>query len=131
MLPKGTLGPGIIGEKAFEQEQAELVAGANIYGPGILGPGITGEKEEAAEEEAQDSDANDFPDMSTDKLKEWIGGNPEYADPALTAELKRDPGPRKGALSFLREVELDRDDGGRPEVLAQIEEAMNQGGGSS
>jgi hypothetical protein len=112
MLKKGTLGPGILGKKLYDQELHETTEGR-----GIFGPGITGEPKAAPEAETET-----FPSMSVNKLKDTLVENPAFLDSAIETEFKREPGPRRGALRRLIEFELEGQN--RDDVLTRLEDAL-------
>ena len=126
MLPKGTLGPGILGEELYESELVQTTKGR-----GIFGPGITGEEpdpEPAPKEEPEESKpvpapiSLNVPHLGVAKLKDLINGNIEFLDGAIETEFTREPGPRKGALRYFLEIEGENQ--GREDVVARLGKAL-------
>jgi hypothetical protein len=131
-LPKGTLGPGILGQEQYEREIVETTRGASIFGPGILGydpqkvelPGAEPEEELTPTKVPDPVVPEDFtfPDMGLPDLRDTLIGNEYLLDSAIEREFQREPEPRRGALRLFIEIESEGEK--REEVLQRLGDAL-------
>lgn len=123
-MPKGHFGSLVIGEEAFQQEQAEVAQGKDVFGALVLGddPSATAGpkvKEPAAIEAPANLKAFEAALLAADQ---------DGADALLKAEFAREEGPRKTALKMLRAAETAREGGGRTAILDQIDAGLDKTG---
>jgi hypothetical protein len=67
VAPKGTYGPGIIGEEQYAKELHQTTAGRSIFGPGITGDWPEESEEEAVQEEATEEVVEELVEEKSDK----------------------------------------------------------------
>lgn len=129
-MPEYSLGPKVLGEKAFKQQQREEASKANIFGEKVLctekvpprdpnKPNVPSAPIPGLEPEEPPALAVSIEQLQNDLLE-----NPDQYDEYFEAEIKRAEGPRKGALKFLWEIEMEKDEP-RPGVIDQIDMALN------
>ncbi|HYL22494.1 MAG TPA: hypothetical protein VEU74_12085 [Gemmatimonadales bacterium] len=131
----GHFGPAVIGQEAFEREQAERAKGADVFGPAVISdagpskptpeqlraqPGLA--KLHGMEPKAPESKPA-VAQLSVEKLKEALEDNPFILDGMIAAEFERPGGPRKPALRLLLKVEQAKAEP-RPEVVARLSEPL-------
>ncbi len=135
------LGWKILGNDQWQKEhEEERKIGGPVRGEGasIPGPRVTGGKYvmnrvatagSTAAAAAAAASVTPLPvaTLSIEEVKNALAANAAYFDQFLAAELQRQPGPRKGALAFLREFEA-RADTPRDGVIARIDAALGGGG---
>lgn len=121
----GTFGPGVLGQKLYDEEQGVVERQADIFGPGViglpadgtlnvLGHGVTGQEKASAPTP---------PTLSVKAVRDALDASPLLVDTLLAGELAR-PDRRKGALQALAEAEERRPGGARPEILESIAKAL-------
>lgn len=84
---------------------------------------LTAEAEERLEELMKEK-GGDTGSVSIADVRDIIEEMPEAYDRLLGWELKREPSPRIGALSYFLELEVGREQGPRPLVQSSIEKAL-------
>jgi hypothetical protein len=120
----GYFGRGVIGDEAYEAEQAVVERQADVFGPGVVGLPADPVNKPGPGVAAQAAGTTDVPSLSVTKLEEALEENPALVDSFLPIELARPGGPRKGALQALEIAEQLRPDGAREDVLTQIAAAL-------
>lgn len=150
---KGQFGSAVIGEEAAREEQEYIESGKAVFGPSVLDSDHAPAKQNISEASgrkltrpgrkgnttAPTAKAEPKPDLEEFMIgirglkRALLGdgdkeGNPLLVDEFMQAELIRPDGIRKTAVTTLIDAEKRRPSGPRVEVMAVLDEWMEEAG---
>ncbi len=140
-------GPGVIGQKAYDEQNRVEQSGSLVFGPAVLNhhfaqkqaearaahqPEPVGEAEtpgELAPVAPVEAPVPEIESFSVRDIKELLKGDSSTAalDRVMLAEFQRPDGARKSALEYLHQTESRRKDP-RAEVLGALDAKLEEVG---